>query len=93
MGEEKQNFINKKTSYSDLDSQRWYKSPWICLIWKLEAKTFLPWKKIKILEMFEFGSDYNKSDDENEIEIHFVDLSSDEDSNLESDQEIGPEMG
>ena len=43
--------------------------------------------------MYEFGSDYNKSDDENEIEIHFVDLSSDEDSNLDSDQEIGLENG
>ena len=89
--EEKQNFINKKTSYSDLDSQRWYKSPWIRLIWKLEAKTFAMKENWK-LEMFEFGSDY-KSDDENEIEIHFVDLSSDEDSNLESDQETGPETG
>jgi len=39
--------------------------------------------------MFKFGSDY-QSDDENEIEIHFVDLSSDED---ESDLEIGPESG
>ena len=36
----KQNFIAKKTSYSDLDSQRWYKSPWIHLIWKHEAQTF-----------------------------------------------------
>ena len=36
----KQNFIAKKTSYSDLDSQRWYKSPWIHLIWEREAKTF-----------------------------------------------------
>ena len=39
--------------------------------------------------MFKFGSDY-QSDDENEIEIHFVDLSSDED---ESDQEIRQEIG
>ena len=39
--------------------------------------------------MFKFGSDY-QSDDENEIEIHFVDLSSDED---ESDRELGPESG
>ena len=41
------------------------------------------------LEMFKFGSDY-QSDDENEIEIHFVDLSSDED---EFDLEIKPESG
>ena len=41
------------------------------------------------LEMFKFGSDY-QSDDENEIEIHFVDLSSDED---EYDLEIGPQSG
>ena len=80
----KQNFITKKTSYSDLDSQRWYKSPWIHLIWKHEALCH-EWK----LEMFKFGSDY-QSDDENEIEIHFVDLSSDED---EYDLEIGPESG
>ena len=41
------------------------------------------------LKMFKFGSDY-QSDDENEIEIHFVDLSSDED---ESDQEVELEPG
>ena len=41
------------------------------------------------LEMFKFGSDY-QSDDENEIEIHFVDLSSDED---EFDLEIKSESG